>query len=189
MQPLGFRVEAVAIAGTCRTVRPEEHQTSSTPRAQVLGRRPMEQQDKRGAEWQDSREEGGRPPHPAGWRRKRLSRQKGGGGRYCPPRRQAKLTSAPRAEIAGSSPFDWMKSLHSRLVAAVISSPDQDTAIQEPSLLNPGQEPKRSKYLRGHSVVYVGGLTTLKLIFRSWLQKFQHHKPTYVDKTATKGRP
>jgi hypothetical protein len=28
----------------------------------VLGRRPMEQQEKRGAEWQESREEGGRPP-------------------------------------------------------------------------------------------------------------------------------
>jgi hypothetical protein len=31
-------------------------------------------------------------------------------------------------------------------------------------------------------VVYVGGLTTLKLVFRRWLQKFQHHKPTYVAK-------
>ncbi len=31
-------------------------------------------------------------------------------------------------------------------------------------------------------VVYVGGLTTLKLVFRRWLQKFQHHKPTCVAK-------
>jgi hypothetical protein len=31
-------------------------------------------------------------------------------------------------------------------------------------------------------VVIVGRLTTLKLVFRRWLQKFQHHKPTYVAK-------
>jgi hypothetical protein len=39
------------------------------------------------------------------------------------------------------------------------------------------------------TVVIVGRLTTLKLIFRRWLQKFQHHKPTYIDKDTTKGRP
>ena len=43
--------------------------------------------------------------------------------------------------------------------------------------------------MKNIEVVRVGRLTTLKLIFRRWLQKFQHHKPTYIDKDATKGRP
>jgi hypothetical protein len=30
-------------------------------------------------------------------------------------------------------------------------------------------------------VVQVGGLTTLKLVFCRWLQKSQHHEPTYVN--------
>jgi hypothetical protein len=32
------------------------------------------------------------------------------------------------------------------------------------------------------AVVYKCGHTTLKLVFRRWLQKFQHHIPTFVNK-------
>ena len=99
MQPSGFRVEGRAAGRAAKLVQlwPSLAQVEQcgTSIIRVRARRGR----RRWAEdrW-SSRRNGGQSGrtagrreavlHPAGWRRKRLSRQKGGGGRYCPPRRR-----------------------------------------------------------------------------------------------------
>jgi hypothetical protein len=88
------------------------------------------------------------------------------------PHRDRVTPVGPDAPFPGRPMKRWSQG---ELEGAASRPQQQSSLIKDGSFLGPSCRAPCT-------VVLAGGLTTLILVFRRWLQKSQHHKPTYVDK-------